>query len=275
MRLSPLEGSIGVELLDVDLTKPLPDTDIDQLRRAFQDHLLVLVRGQALEGDDHDRFVKYLGPLHQFDAGGYFEYMTNVEIENKSPAGAGRLLFHNDGAYRERPRAGTSLYAIDVSPTSPPTSFASGVHAFESLPRSIQTDLEKLTAVHILDLDDPKQEAYRVREADFPRGRFLQDVRHAVHPVVVTLPHSGRKSLFVSEFYTSHIVEFGPTSDEGEALLQEAFSALYAQSNTYSHHYTVGDLVVWDNLALQHARSGTVGSSPRHLRRLVLKSLDW
>jgi taurine dioxygenase len=275
MDVVPLKGSVGAELRGVDLSKPFSEEEVTTFREVFAEHLLVVVRGQDLEGADQDRFVEYLGPLQQFDNGAYHQFMTNQNVENAAMSGSGRLLFHNDGAYRPRPRAGTSLYAINVSPTSPPTSFASGVRAYERLPEDLKEQIDKLSAVHILDYDDPEQESDRVREADFPTGRTLDDVRHAIHPMVTTLPHSGRKAVFVSEFYTSHIVEFGPTSSEGEDILQRVFSVMYDDTNIYSHHYTNGDLVVWDNYGVQHARSGSVDTNPRHLRRLVLDQINW
>ncbi|BBG02563.1 MULTISPECIES: TauD/TfdA dioxygenase family protein [Pseudonocardia] len=275
MEIVPLDGNVGAEVRGVDLTEPLGDAELGTLRQAFSDHLLLVVRGQDLAGADHDRFIRYLGPLETFDNGAQVQFMTNKKVENAAEAGSARLLFHNDGAYREHPRAGTSLYALEVSPTSPPTSFANGVRAYESLPADLQEEVGKLTAFHMLDLEDPYGESNRQRITELRPGRTVEEVRHAVHPAVITLPHSGRKALFVSEFYTSHLVEYGESSGEGESLLQTLFAALYADDNTHSHHYTDGDLVVWDNLAVQHARSGAVDTNPRHLRRLVLRSVDW
>lgn len=275
MEVLPLDGAVGCELRGVDLSQPLSEAEVTGFRNGFAEHLLVLVRNQELEGEDHDRFVKYLGPLQQFDNGAFHQFMTNQTVENAAMSGSGRLLFHNDGAYRQRPRTGTSLYALNVSPTSPPTSFANGVAAYERLPEALKEQVDKLNAVHILDYDDAEQESQRVRAADFPAGRTMADVRHAVHPMAVTLPHSGRKALFVSEFYTSHIEEYGPTSDEGEDLLQQVFAAMYDEANVHSHHYTNGDLVIWDNYGVQHARSGEIDSNPRHLRRLVLDQISW
>lgn len=275
MEIVPLEGNVGAELHGVDLTQPLDDADLTAVRQAFCDHLLLVVRGQDLHGEDHDRFIRYLGPLETFDNGAQVQFMTNKKVENAAEAGSARLLFHNDGAYRDHPRAGTSLYALEVSPTSPPTSFANGVRAYESLSPDLQEQVAKMTALHLLDLEDPYGESSRQLVTELRPGRTVDEVRHATHPVVITLPHSGRQALFVSEFYTSHIVEFGAESEEGEALLQKLFDALYSEQNLYSHHYSNGDLVVWDNLAVQHARSGAVDSNPRHLRRLVLRSVDW
>ncbi|MCE0767816.1 TauD/TfdA family dioxygenase [Pseudonocardia kujensis] len=275
MEIVPLEAPVGAEVRGVDLTKPLSEEDVATVRQAFADHLMLVVKGQQLEGEDHDRFIKHLGPLETFDNGAQVQFMTNKKVENAAEAGNARLLFHNDGAYRPNPRAGTSLYALEVSPTSPPTSFANGVRAYESLAPDLQEEIAKLTAFHLLDLEDPYGESNRQKVTDLRPGRTVENTRNATHPLVITLPHSGRKALFVSEFYTSHIVEFGESSEEGEALLQKLFAALYAEDNTYSHHYSNGDLVVWDNLGVQHARSGSVDNNPRHLRRLVLKSVDW
>ena len=274
MEIVPLEGNVGAELRDVDLTQPLDKGELAAVRQAYSDHLLLVARGQRLQGEDHDRFVTYLGPLETFDNGARVQFMTNKKVENAAEAGSARLLFHNDGAYREQPRAGTSLYALEVSPTSPPTSFANGVRAYERLSPDLRDKIAELTAFHLLDLEDPYGESNRQRVTELRPGRSLDDVRHATHPLVITLPHSGRRALFVSEFYTSHIVEFGAGSEEGEALLQRLFVALYAEDNVHSHHYEDGDLVVWDNLGMQHARSGAVDANPRHLRRLVLRSVD-
>lgn len=270
---TPIAGGLGVLIQDVDLTRPLSDDQVLRFRDLFAEHMLIVARGQALKDEDHDRLVGYLGPLQTFDHGAKFEYISNVQEDNPNMAGTGRLLFHNDGAYRPRLRAGTSLYALLVSPSSPPTAFASGVAAYERLSNDLKQKIQDLHAMHILDMDRD-QEYRRVREADLPCDVKLADLKHAVHPVVVCLPRTQRKALFVSEFYTSHIVEYGPNSAEGEDLLQQLFGVLYADDNVYAHHYQVNDLVVWDNWGMQHARTASIDdSTPRHLRRLVLESL--
>ena len=191
---------LGAELVDVDLSKPLEDADIAKVRQAFADYSLLIIRGQNLQGEDQDRFIEYLGPLQQFDNGAYHQFMTTEPVENASGDTNKRLLFHNDGAYRDVPRAGTSLYALDVAPTSAPTLFANGVRAYEKLPQELKDKIANLHAVNILDLSLGGDESQRSRVADFPEGKTLDDVRWYEHPLVLTLPHSGKKTLFVSEF---------------------------------------------------------------------------
>jgi taurine dioxygenase len=70
--------------------------------------------------------------------------------------------------------------------------------------------------------------------------------------------------LYITAMQTDSIV--GCSEDESEALLGACWSTLYAPDNVYEHFWQVGDLVVWDNLALQHARDAVQGR--RTLRRV-------
>ena len=67
---------------------------------------------------------------------------------------------------------------------------------------------------------------------------------------------------------TSRVVEL--PDDESEALLQELFDVLYDPTEVYEHTWQVGDLVVFDNLALQHARGNVLADGPaRTLRKVI------
>jgi hypothetical protein len=92
----PLTDHFGVELRDFFMLQPLGVDDLVLLRSAF-DQGVVLVRGQELRDEGHDRFTRALRELHTFPWGGTVEYMSNVIPDNPSIAGTRRLLFHTDG----------------------------------------------------------------------------------------------------------------------------------------------------------------------------------
>jgi taurine dioxygenase len=92
---------------------------------------------------------------------------------------------------------------------------------------------------------------------------------------VIRVPGTDKQALFVNQFNTSHLVEYGADSAEGEDLIQTLFGYLYDETNTYAHHYRDNDLVIWNNIGLQHARTGVIDTAPRHLRRVVLTSKSW
>jgi taurine dioxygenase len=275
MKTIPVTDAVGLEVQDLDLSIPFTEQEIAQLREAFDTGGFLLLRDQELSDEEHDRFVKSLGDLHTFRWGTQVEYLSNVIKDNPSLAVNGRLKFHNDGAYREDIAAGTSLYAQDVSPTSPPTAFANSVRAYESLPQELKDKIENLHGYNMFDTNADNNEQVRMRLVDYPDGPDTPGLQSTEHPVVITVPHTGKKALFVNEFNTSHIVEYGPDSAEGEELLQTLFAALYNEENVYEHPWQNGDLVLFNNLSVQHARTGRIDHSPRTLRRLVLKTLDW
>jgi taurine dioxygenase len=61
----------------------------------------------------------------------------------------------------------------------------------------------------------------------------------------------------------------GLARGDGDALLDTLFARLYDPANVYEHHWQTGDLVVWDNLVVQHGRRHVRETSPRTLRRVV------
>lgn len=86
-------------------------------------------------------------------------------------------------------------------------------------------------------------------------------------------PRTDRPILYVSQMMTTHIE--GLPADESEQLLDELFAVLYAPDNTLEHHWQAGDLVLWDNLATQHARGVVTGQGPeRSLRKVIAPKPD-
>lgn len=281
MRAVPLSEALGAELTDFDITRPCSRAEQAELRELFCEHHLLLVRGQDVTGDDQARFVGSFGPLHARADGMKETYVANVtEAGTPEPAtGTARLIWHQDGAYGLRPGIATSLWAKEVAPDAVPTLFANGVRALDRMAADLRARIEPLHALHMKDSHENRTDL-RWREENVPAdaepGRFA---RHE-HPIVYPLPHTDQKTVFVNEFMTSHVVEL--PRDEGEALIQELFSLIYADDNVYAHHWQTNDVIIWDNLALQHCRPAEMGLPVRRLRRQSLDGwytedgvLDW
>ena len=80
-----------------------------------------------------------------------------------------------------------------------------------------------------------------------------------------------RPILYVSELHTSHVS--GLTSAKSERLVHDLFRHLHDPRALYSHHWREGDLVIWDNIALQHGRPAQekgMQELRRTLRRVVI-----
>ncbi len=281
MRPVPVSEALGVELLDFDIKRPCGAAEQSELRGLLCEHHLLLVRGQDVTADDQTRFVGYFGPLHTRADGMKETYVTNVTAtgEPAPRTGTARLIWHQDGTYGLRPGIATSLWAQDVAPDSVPTLYANAVRALERMPADLRARIEPLHALHLRDTQQERTD-YRWREENVPPdaepGRFL---RHE-HPIVYQLPHTDQKTILVNELLTSHVVELPP--EEGEALIQELFSLIYADDNVYAHHWRTNDVIIWDNFALHHCRPAELGLPVRRLRRQSLDGwytdtgvLDW
>lgn len=266
MRTANLTDEFGVELLDLDLSQPLTPDVRAEIRRLFETRHLVLVRRQAITPDTFVEFVGGLGTLRRRNADGTrHAYISNVRPGGLT--GGGRLLYHSDAAFFDRPVWGLALHAEEITPSAAPTVFVSATAAYDRLPTELQDRVEGLDAVHLQDLSIDDGD-HRWREADIAseaKERFAR----AVHPVVLRGLHHLPPVLFVGELHTSHIA--GLEEKVSEDLLEELLTELYRPEHVYEHPWEVGDLIVWNNVALQHGRPPQSGpDAPRTLRRAVL-----
>src|SRR5690606_20897683 len=86
----------------------------------------------------------------------------------------------------------------------------------------------------------------------------------AMHPVFTPHPHSGRAALYVNG-YTARIVGFD--LDESDELLARLAAHAAESAPVYVHAWGDGDLVMWDNVGLQHRRPHVVPGEQRTLRQ--------
>jgi alpha-ketoglutarate-dependent taurine dioxygenase len=171
-------------------------------------------------------------------------------------------MFHVDSMWSPEPFQVLSLYASKVEPGAATTSLANAVHAWETLPADLRARVEGLHAVQFAG-----QMMNRGGE-DLLNPEFGLDYS-AVTPIARRHPRTGKTILYVSQQMTREIVELPP--DESEELLQALFAHLYDPAVVYEHEWRTGDLVVFDNLAMQHARGNVIPDGPaRTLRKVML-----
>lgn len=255
----PLSPALGVEVIGLDLRAPVAPDVIDELVRLFDTHHLLLFRQQGLTAEDQVRVAGWFGPTLDESTDGTGATL----VSNRDPAGRireGRLLFHSDLAFTPEPILAISLYAIEVPGDGAPTLFANATRAAANLGDDLRAQLEGREALHVFDLREARGDR-RFRAADLP-----DSAPRATHPVLLPHPRTGAPVLYVSEMQTDAILGLDPA--QSERLLDEAKRVLLASDNVYEHRWQPGDLVVWDNVALLHARGDVTEAGTRTLRRV-------
>jgi len=261
VEIAAITDVLGVEVRGIDLRSPLPPETSASMRQLFGDHSLLLFRDQTLSEEDQRRFVATLGPLSTSllppaaDPEEAAFYLSNQQAD-----GQGELRAHSDHCFLERPLWGISLYAHAVPDHGGQTIFTSAVAACRSLPAAVRTSVESRHAVHTY--------VARERLGDDVRDPDLPDTLSARHPVIWKHPVTATPVLYVNPWMTRQIEGVEP--EESRALLATLLSFLSDPSIGYRHTWRRGDFLVWDNIALLHARSVYDPSEARLLYRIQL-----
>ncbi len=268
MRTTPLGPGFAVEVSGIDPASPASEAEAEQLRSLLDEHGLLVLRCPDLSPADHLRFVALFGPIYDEarDASG-MSHVSNVI----GVFPTGRLLFHQDFAFTPHPHPVQSLYAEEVTGNVAPTLFVSNVLAYRRLAPEQQELWAILTAVHARDATrrgNRDDEFVRVRLRELHDGDDPVRYPRAEHKVIQRHPRTGEPLLFVNEYYTSHVLELDP--EAGEQVIRDACAVIYAPDAVYAHQWREGDLVVWDNVALQHARAEVRPDTRRTLRRVLV-----
>lgn len=260
----PLSPVIGAEIAGIDLREEIDPGDWNAIERAWRDHHLLLFRDQKLSAEQQVAFSCRFGPVSR--QGGNMQHSRDyMHISNAVEGGAlpnGELLFHSDHAFYPTVMKGITLYAVDVPTQGGDTLFANAERAYENLPQRLKHRVSELSARHVYDYARDRGDS-RVT-IDELGEKAVQ----AVHPVAWPHPETGRKVLFVNEFMTHEIV--GLPRDESEGLLRDLLAYIRDPGVIYQHQWRVGDLVIWDNRSLQHARTNFDPAEKRTLRRVPI-----
>jgi taurine dioxygenase len=248
----------GVEAT-LSSTIDLSDEDKQLLRELHARDGLLLIRGLDLSMEEQLSFCSIFGPVLRGEHDRYL--VSNVAKEGL--LGDLELLFHHDIPYVPAPFLAGSLHALDISEGVTGTRFASGYRAYEQLPDTLRERVEGLKAVFVR----PRDESRRNKLSDSLPGDNC-----AVHAVVGRQKGKARPYLFVNGQSTASLI--GLPEAESDALIEELLSYTHASDNVYEHRWVKGDLIIWDNLALQHAR-GKITGGRRTLQRVTIARLSY
>ena len=271
VEVTPLSAACGAEIKGVDLTRPLSKATIEAIEEAWRRHLVLVFRGQTLSQDDQLRFASYFGTLGdrrkvpeqlRSRAEGSRQdnqkilLVSNLKVDGK-PIGAfgeGEFWFHIDSGYTARPYKYTFLYAIELPCAGGNTMFSNMYKAYEAVPDALKEKLAGRKALHIHEYNRAKQAS---------RSGDISGIPHHFHPLFITHPDTGRKTLFVDRLMTTRIE--GMSAEESATILDQLYEIGERREFIFEHVWRLGDFVMWDNRCTIHART----DFPKHERRLL------
>jgi taurine dioxygenase len=223
---------------NIDLTRPLSDAEVAELRRAFTEYSVLFFRNQKIGFDDHARLAEYFGSIGQHAGKQTTSRITDdprvrkFHTDEESPRVSGNT-WHTDQSCAPIPPLGSILYLHTVPPNGGgDTGFASMYAAYDALSDRMKTYLEGLTALH---------DGVPV---------FGEGTPKAVHPVIVRHPESGRKSIYVSTSFTVRINEV--SKEESTHILRFLFEHCIRPEWSTRFRWEPHSIAFWDNRCVMH-----------------------
>ena len=281
IEVRPLSPACGAEIKGVDLTKPLSRDTVEAIKDAWGKHLVLVFRGQELSQDDQLRFASYFGDLGlrkkapeklRSRTEGTVQdsnkdsdkvlLVTNIKVDGK-PIGAfgdGEFWFHIDSGYTPRPYRYTFLYALELPSTGGNTMFSNMYKAYEAVPPALKDKLKGRKALHIHEYNRAKQAS---------SSGDISGIPHHFHPLFITHPNTGRKTLFVDRLMTTRIE--GMDEAESDAILNQLYEIGERREFIFEHEWKLGDFLMWDNRCTIHARTDFPKEERRLLRRCTVE----
>ncbi len=267
--ITPVKPEIGVEITGVRGHEFVDRSIAAECQDLLEQHGVVVYREANIADDDLVAFSRLLGPVHErpkSEDSGYPEISIVSLDPSLSTAAAvqpGTFAWHIDGTTSEFPHKATLLTCWEVpNDGSGDTEFANTYAAYEALSDADKAELDGVlveysyaNASHreILGLSD---EAREVFESTPPKVRPL-----------VWRRRSGRRSMLLGSTASAVV---GWSSDASRELLDRLLEWATRPRFVLTHHWRLGDLVVWDNTGMLHRARPYEISSRRLMHRTAL-----
>ncbi len=257
----PIGATIGGEISGIRLGAGMGDAVIAELRQALLDYKVLVFHDQGhLDEDGHVDFAGRFGDLevHPFLQNNVARPEL-VRFEKTPDVGGYENAWHSDVSWREEPALGAVLRAVQAPISGGDTLFCDMYAVFGSLDPALQDRLRALRAVH--DFSHTFGHVVPEDEKAEMRAKFPP----VAHPIVRTHPETGRELLYVNGIFVSHVEDMDP--EESRALLTELYQLPHVPEFGFRHRWSDGDVVFWDNRAVQHYASSDYWPASRIMER--------
>jgi taurine dioxygenase len=294
LRTRPLDH-VGVEVFGFDINEPMSDAMKAELSSLWNEHAILLFRGQDIDAARQIEFSRIFGPLekHPLEVTRSSEHPELFVLENGGPNDrfqtafydgeeiVGRLDWHMDLHYTGRPNRGALLRAVQIAEEDGETGFGDLAKAYDALDEETRRRLEDLEVAYRFTMQRREMRFVDVtgyepgpHSPKKPADMGFPDFPDAIYPAVVTHPVTGRKVLEVVEQFLDRVVDpeaAGMRADEADDLLRRLVAHTRRPEFHYFHAWRPGDMILWDNWRAMHCTRGTRPGVERVINRTTIQ----
>lgn len=267
--ITPMDAACGAEVGNIDLSRPLSDAQFAAIEEAFQQHLVLVFRGQPLSDEEQLAFGQRFGELEgHINKPTQHKKLPKVQVfsnikEDGTTLGVhpekGTLVWHTDKSYVATPSMATILRSPAIASEGGDTLFANCQVAYDDLDDAMKQRTEGLRAIHSWKRSREKPATQEQITAAPPID----------HPVARTHPGTGRKGIYAG-CHSSHVVDMD--HDDGVKLLKQLEDHAAQDKCIYRHKWQENDVLMWDNRGTMHCVTPyDAVKEKRAIHRVVVK----
>ncbi|QNP28341.1 TauD/TfdA dioxygenase family protein [Cylindrospermopsis curvispora] len=252
IKVKPTSTYIGAEIEGIDLSQPLIDEAVEEIRRALLEWKVIFFRGQNLDHKGQVEFTSRFGevtfahPLGEPEPVPGFPQLKPVDrrLYEKQYGFRTGGPWHTDVTAAINPPAASILRAVNVPAFGGDTQWTNLVAAYQGLSEPLRSLADTLRAEHRFNGGgyQPKNSKFEDRIATNPLA--------SIHPVVRVHPETGERALFINPGFVSRIVDVSP--EESKLLLKLFVNQITKPAYTTRFRWNNGDIAFWDNRATAH-----------------------
>jgi alpha-ketoglutarate-dependent taurine dioxygenase len=262
VRVEPLDATLGAVVTDVRLAA-LTDAGWKEVEDAFHEHAVLVFPAQHLSSDEQLAFARRVGEIENIVGNDGMVPIANTDrggavLGKNSPVMSilrGNQGWHTDSSYMPVAAKASMLSARVVPSQGGNTEWADMRAAYDALDDERRAFLTGRTAAHSIVYSQR-----RAGEETFVGGYGYDVEEPPRRPLVKQHPVTGRPALFIGRH--AHDVD-GLSEAASERLLDELLDFACRPPRVYTHHWTAGDLVMWDNRCVLHRAQPWDWSEPR------------
>jgi alpha-ketoglutarate-dependent taurine dioxygenase len=252
--VEPLDATFGAVVTGPKLSQ-LDDETFGLLYDTWLEYALLIFPDQHLTNEEQVCFARRFGEL-EFALAPISNVRADGTLRDESENDdiikilKGNMGWHSDSTYVPVQAKG-AVFRADVVPASGggETGWADMRAAYDALDPSMRQWVAHLSAFHSLVYSQAKL-GFEPPEEGSEYGSYGFEAQGAPRrPLVKTHPETGRKSLLIGR-HAYGIPGLEP--EESERLLQELLDFACQPPRVYHHHWSPGEVVVWDNRCLLH-----------------------
>ena len=251
-RVEPVPATFGAVVTGLKLAD-LSEPAFAALYAVWLDYGLLIFPGQHLSKPDQIAFARRFGPL-EFDLAPISNVRADGSLrpddgtDDAVKVLKGNMGWHCDSTYMPVQAKG-AVFSAHVTPSrGGETSWADMRAAYDALSPQMLGRVNGLSAYHSLRHSQAKL-GHAHAEGSAYSGYGMTVETPPLRPLVKVHPETGRSCLMVGRH--AYGVP-GLAEADSEALLENLTEAACQPPRVWTHSWTPGDVVVWDNRSLMH-----------------------